>query len=227
MATPESRPPPAARPPPRTGRPGSRICGATRASSACHQASSSRANAAICARCSRSRGFQPSSSGSNSCRMRLRVKLSWRLEVSSRQSWPNLVEVGFDFSVVVASSGRIITPAPRFRVLDECPIDLRSMLRAETWRVPSRPGRRGCALSPLRRRHRQPGVCGTTIAQSPRSFFDGLGGLPVICGLRARLARRVDASFVKGQAEFRRKFAGEFQVGVSLRPRRPWCRWAA
>ena len=43
-----------------------RICGAMRASSACHQASSSRASSAIWARCSRRRGFQPSSSGSSS-----------------------------------------------------------------------------------------------------------------------------------------------------------------
>ena len=83
------RPSPAARPPPRTGRPGMRICGASRASSACHQASSSRASSAIWARCSRRRGFQPSSSGSSSWRMRLRVKVRWRLDESSRQAWPS------------------------------------------------------------------------------------------------------------------------------------------
>ena len=87
---------PAARPPPRTGWPGSRICAATRATSARHQASSSRASSAICARCSRRRGFQPSSSGSNSWRMRLRVKVRWRLDESSRQCWPSACQIRLD-----------------------------------------------------------------------------------------------------------------------------------
>ena len=73
--TSKASPSPAARPPPLTARPGNKNCGPSRAISPCHQASSSRASSAICAKCSRSRGFQPSSSGSSSCRMRFRVKL--------------------------------------------------------------------------------------------------------------------------------------------------------
>ena len=94
--------------------PGRISCGASRASSACHHASSSCANSAICAKCSRSRGFQPSSSGSSSCRMRLRVKVRWRFELSSRQSCPSSRKYASISARVTPSSGRTMQPSAAF-----------------------------------------------------------------------------------------------------------------
>ena len=112
IAAPAPEPSPASRPPPRAGRPGKINWAASRASSAFHHASSSCASSAICARCSRSFGFQPSSSGSSSWRMRLRVNVRWRLVESSRQGWPRAFRYASMSLRLAWSSGRkIAAPA--------------------------------------------------------------------------------------------------------------------
>ncbi len=94
-----------ARPPPRTGLPGRRSWGRTRASSVCQRDSSSRASSARLARVWSRFGLKVRSWGRSSWRILLRVKAVSVLVESSRQGWLMELQEGFDVGAAGVEEG--------------------------------------------------------------------------------------------------------------------------
>ena len=208
---------PAARPPPRTGRPGRRICGASRAELRLPP------GLFIARQLGHLRQMlaQTRVPALKKRQQLVADAVARKSEVAiGRVFAPALaegVEIGLDFGARGREQRAQDAAFGKFKDRSESRTDLRSMRRAGIWPARFRPGRRGCA--PWRRRPRRLGhrVAEPCVAQAARGLFNGFGRL---AGRRIglRLRGNIDAGLMKGQAEAGRELAGKGEI--ARRPRR-------